>query len=226
MNKLDYHFYFIDENLSSLDAQDLSPGPRVCKVKVGALFPKPKNSDGPFNSIRGLKKNSKKYNQYKSVNSKRAIKIVDQRWIHEITNHGIIFAPMGNSYPEEFIKSIEHATKGTIRKGEVSGVHYLDDDKIKVIEELNQNEQGVFKARLQILDSSNGEWVEKKNPSTFFPRNWSLNQLFHACGYAYFEHQKELVQGKKLIYRSKTKSGIDVEIIMDGEKIKTIYPIL
>lgn len=225
MDRIDYHYYFFDENLSSLDPQDLNPGPRIFKVKSDLRFPRPENSDGPFNSVRGLKKHSNRFQQYKKKNSKRATKICEDKWIREISNQGIV-SPRGKGYPEEFMKSIEHATIGKIRKSGVSGVHFVDSKRVKILEKLNENTQGVFEAKFQIFDHKTNDWYEKEGTSTFFPLNWSLHTLFHECAYAYFDYKKELVSGSEQLYKSRTRSGIEVRIVMNGKNVKTIYPIL
>jgi hypothetical protein len=225
MEQIEYHYYFFDENLTSLDPQDLNSGPRIFKVKPDLFFNYPLNADGPYNSVRGLKKNSKRFLIYRGNNNKRATKICEEKWIKEISNQGIV-SPLGKGYPEEFMRSIEHITIGKITKTGVSGIHYADQKRVKILEKSNENFNGVFAAKFQILDHKTNEWHKKEGSSTFFPANWSLDKLFHECAYAYFDYRKELIDGQKFKYLSKTKSGVDVIIVIRSNKVKTIYPIL
>lgn len=225
MNNLEFHYFFIDENLSSLDPEDLGPGPRIVKVKIGANFPVPTNSDGPYLSIRNLRKVSSRFKYYRSKNNKRAQKICEDRWISEMHDQGIV-SPLGKGYPEEFMRSINHITVGTVKKGIVTGVHFVDLEKVRILDVIRENELGALEAVFEYYDSKTKQWYRKKSTSTFFPKSWSLSRLFHECAYAFFDHRKELVEGTKNIYKSRTKSGVDVRIVMTGDKVKTMYPTL
>lgn len=221
----EYHYYFFDENMHSLDPQDLGTGPRIFKIKPNLPFPRGANSDGPYNSIRALKRHSPRFKRYNDVNHKRALKICEDKWISELSDQGIV-TPSGKGYPIEFMKSVQHATIGSIKKGVLNGVHFYDPRRVKILEILNQNDLGVFEARFQFFNQKTKEWFEKPSSSTFFPQNWSLSQLFHEIAYAYFDYPKVQVDGHDKLFKSQTKSGIEIRIVQDGEKVKSIYPIL
>lgn len=222
---IEYHYYFFDENMHSLDPHELGAGPRIFKVNPNLSFQRPANSDGPYNSLRALKRKSIPFKRYDANYHKRAQKICEDKWIYELSNHGIV-TPLGKGYPAEFMKSVQHATVGSIKKGVLSGVHFYDPKRVKILEVIEKNDFGVFKARFQFFNQKTKEWIEKTGTSTFFPQNWSLTQLFHEISYAYFDFAKEKVEDFDKLYRSQTKSGIEIHIVQDGEKIKTIYPIL
>lgn len=222
---IEYHYYFFDENMHSLDPQDLGTGPRIFKIKPNRPFPRAANSDGPYNSVRALKRYSPRFKRYNTVNHKRAQKICQDRWISELNDQGIV-TPSGKGYPIEFMKSVQHATVGSIKKGVLTGVHFYDPKRVKILEVLDKNDFGVFEARFQFFNQKTEEWIEKPGTSTFFPQNWSLTKLFHEIAYAYFDFAKEKIAGSDKLFRSQTKSGIEIRIVQDGEKVKSIYPIL
>ena len=90
----------------------------------------------------------------------------------------------------------------------------------KIIE--NTDSQGVWKALVEVYDKKLNKWFEKE--STFFPRDWSLTQLSHECDYAFQNKVKS--KNKQYIYLGETLSGIQVEIVVENDKLKSIYPII
>lgn len=125
----------------------------------------------------------------------------------------------------DFIELIEHCTKGKVIKGKVSGIHFYDKDIVKIIKVLTNNSaNGVFEAEIEFFDLETRKWSKKENTITFFPMVWTLNKLFHECLYAVNNKQKKT--DTKNVYVSRTKSGIDVEIIVKQGLLKSIYPLL
>ncbi len=224
MDKKRFHYYFLNINLSSTNSQDLKPGPRILKVKKGLQFPVLEDAEGPFYSLRNLKRNSIKLKLLKSTNSKRASTILKDKWIVEINNNGV-FANSEKGFPLGFIKMIEHSIKGEIKKGKVNGVHYYNEDKVEIIKIINENKLGVFEAKIKVLDSINNKWIIKDS-SSFFPKEWDLHRVFHECKYAYYSHKHTLIEGKQNSYLSYTESGVKVVIVKIEEEIKTIYPVV
>jgi hypothetical protein len=136
-----------------------------------------------------------------------------------------ILVPKDKAYSMDFFKLIDHSTRGQIKNKNVYGLHFYDPEKIKIIELIgNKNPLGVWAARIEALNPNTNQWIEKKGITTFFPINWTGSQVFLECAYA-FEH-KEKVADKNNIYSSTTLSGIQVEIIIENNEVKTIYPIL
>ncbi len=137
-----------------------------------------------------------------------------------------MYSTTEESVPIEFLKSIEHIVTGSVKKGQVSGIHFVDPEKVMITEVVNQNQQGVFEAKFKVFDHKTQKWFEKELTSTFFPESWSLNQLFHECFYAYIHCSNKPINGKINLFKSTTKSGVKVAVVLVGEKVKTIYPML
>lgn len=77
------------------------------------------------------------------------------------------------------------------------------------------NEFGVYRANIEV----NG--VPKKPKSTFFPKEWTPQQVIDAINEAF--HNKEVV--KNNIYRGTTSMGMEIEFILRNDKIISAYPI-
>lgn len=74
---------------------------------------------------------------------------------------------------------------------------------------------------MKVYNRQRKQWFLKE--STFFPRSWSYNRLFHELKHAYEVNVK--VEGTECRYSAKTLSGLPVIIIIKGGKLKSIYPI-
>tara|TARA_B100001063_G_C16777694_1_gene567079 strand:- start:6687 stop:7367 length:681 start_codon:yes stop_codon:yes gene_type:complete len=219
----EYHFYFVDEKLNSFNSQDLGKGSRILKISSDSRLPSTISKEGPFISIDELKKSSNKFNFLLKRDPRRAQKICKNDRIYTIKNSGNTFL-YNNVKPEDLIKTILHATHGSVKNGKVSGVHFYNNEKMKIVEIIKKKQNGVFQARFKLYDEKTKRWIEKESTSTFFPENWSLKKLFDECGYALSENQCELIMDTKNRYKSYTKSGIEVIIIKINNNIKTIYP--
>ena len=121
-------------------------------------------------------------------------------------------------HPEIFSEgALEHVFKGT--KGR--GFHYegLSDDTSKVVEITRfPDANGVYEAMVEI-----GGKV-KKTPSTFFPKDWSPEQVLDAIEEAYANR----VFKNRNRYEAVTSSGITVGLYLDMEtnKIISAFPII
>ena len=212
-------FFYIIEDVHNTDGEGMKSPIRIFEVPKS--FPYLTQGEGPFNSLRGLKRNSLIYKKLKSNNPRLAQK-VEKNIVKPID---FIPVPYGATYKMDFIEMFIHATKGHIKKGKVQGLHFYDPDRVEIInEEVLDNSTGVWKAEVKFYDKKNDRWITKENPSTFFPKNWTRTQLFHECNYAYDKMKKK--DGSRHIYISETYSKIPVEIIMKNEKLVSIYPIV
>lgn len=178
--------------------------------------------EGPFYDLKGLRKNSKVYKELQKKNPRRAHKIMLPENIK--TPEGFILSPKGQTYEIEFARGFVHSVFGNFDDNDVKGIHFFDETKIRIIEVLEVNHKGVWKAKIEAFDSRTKKWKIKEKPTSFFPKEWDRSILLYELDFAY--KNKTLKIGTNNIYESITKSGIDVVFIIENEKLKTIYPIL
>jgi len=217
---METHF-FIGENIGSVNSDDLLPGVRIFKIKTENISVQFEKYDGPFNSIKQLKIESPIFNKLVKTDQSRVQKILEEKNIINVRNF-ILFKEK-RSFSKDIIKTFQHTTKGDINSKKIYGVHYFNNERMtikKIIEDADS--QGVWKALVEVYDTKLNKWFEKE--STFFPRDWSLTQLFNECDYAIQNRVK--CYDKQNIYWGKTLSGIPVEIIIKNNELKSIYPII
>ena len=220
-NMSNYCFFIIPELFSS-EKGSLSAGERIVKMPLTWSFTmKPSGSDGPFFNLKDLLEHSILYKNLEKTNSRRAHKIIQKKYI--ITAKDFALTKYNLSIEEDFFYSINHSLKGEIQKEQLSGVHYYDENKIKIIEELKINEKGVWSALIEKLNND-GKWIRKNSPSTFFPKEWTIGRLLEEI--IETDNNKTKKENTENIYESYTKSGIKVEIVIVNGKRKTIYPVL
>ncbi len=136
-----------------------------------------------------------------------------------------IFTKEDFSVNKDFINVFEHCVRGEVKKGKVSGVHYFDKERVRIIKIVNQNKSnGIIEAEIEYCDKKTNEWIKRDKPTTLFPLNWSIHQLFHECVYAINSKEKKIDSNN--VYTSTTESGIKVKIISINNKIKSIYLLL
>jgi hypothetical protein len=211
-------FYIIKDESAD---HDLPSGPRI--LKSAAFIPFiDENVEGPFNSIKELKLNSEIYKLLLQNNPKRAIKIFEEKYIHEFAE--IVFYPENRNpnYADQIYSIMEHSKNGKVASKNVSGIHLYEDKKHRILEIINpKNDLGVWEAKIEVLNRNN-KWIPKEKPTTFFPESWTLQQLIVECEKAY----NEKVKLSECVYMGYTKSGIPVKFIFDSNfDLKTIYPI-
>ena len=85
------------------------------------------------------------------------------------------------------------------------------------------DKNGVYIATFKV-EKGNGRVIPKKEPSTMFPTNWSIQQFYFECYHAL--QNKVKVEVSDTLYKSTTHSGIPVEIYFSPQgRFRTIYPI-
>ncbi|MBA4746270.1 MAG: EndoU domain-containing protein [Muricauda sp.] len=214
--------FFIFEDTFNNNPQGLKSGVSITKIPayIKIAFEK---GEGPFQSLRNLKRNSKIFLRLKQTNPRRAQQIVKEQHIHTVA--GMFSTPHGSEYQIETIDLFSHCTKGRVKNGSVTGVHFYDPLKVKIINVLKENDEtGVFEAEFEYYNSSTKKWIKKRSSSTFFPRTWQRGKLLQECQNAY-----DLIKGSKPnngIVLSKTSEGIEVEIVFKEGALKSIYPLI
>nr|WP_321222928.1 EndoU domain-containing protein [uncultured Psychroserpens sp.] len=216
-----YHYYIIN-NAETTDKQGLTPG--VFIVQTEPTIPlNITDGEGPFSSMLSLKRNSNILKNLRRTNSARAQKIILDKNI--IKSERIMLTPKGMVFSQDIVDMFIHATIGRVIKGKVTGVHFYDKNKVKLLKILRENtETGVFEAEIEFLNPRTRKWIKKTAPSTFFPRNWNMSLLIQYCKLAYESIEKEQPKNGKII--SKTNYNIKVEMYFKDGVIKTLYPLL
>ena len=216
------YYYYILRNGTSTDMQGLKTGTFI--VRIPNHFPLDfTDGNGPYKSVRAIKKYSPIYKLLKKSNPKRAGQIEQEKNI--IKSDKLIAAPSGTEFKPEVVEGFIHATIGRIKNGDLTGIHFFDPEKVRIIETLEENEQtSVFKSKFEFYDVRTKKWIEKKAPSTFFPKNWNLADLLMECKFAFDRLKAEdLIDGK---IKSVTHSNIEVEMIIKNGKLKSLYPLI
>ena len=215
------YFYYIYERDVKKDENDLPPGPRIYQIPKRFKAKKMKCVHGPFQSLRGLRK-SLYFQWLLKHDPRRANKICKKE--HILVINGGIKVDNDFSCSEDFLKSVEHIIKGTVSGQHVSGVHYYDQSRVKILKRLEKSTNGVWSAIIERINEKTGKWVKKEKVTTLFPEDWNIERVFLECHHAYIKREKSKIGDTK--YNSITPSGIRVEIIIDNGKLKSIYPLL
>ena len=218
---MEYHYYIL-KNGASTDKQKLKSGTFILRIPdyVTINF---EEGEGPFKSVRGIKRNSTIYNLLKKSNSKRAQQIVEEKNI--IKSAKLIAIPAGTEFKQEVVDGFNHSTIGRIKNGNLTGIHFYDPEKVKIIEIIKTDPQtGAFKAKFEYFDERTKKWILKTSPSSFFPPSWDLATLLMECKYALEQLDSNDLRDGKL--QSITESKIKVELIIKNGNLKSIYPVI
>jgi hypothetical protein len=214
--------YFIHKDIFSNFFPNSITKTRILESTEEYRTLKLKEGEGPFTSIKQLRKRSIIFKDLAKQSSKKTNWILDPKHIVRIED--FILTNPRDSYSKDFIDLLEHTTKGLISQHEVFGVHFFVRKRMRIREIVKSpNSVGVWIARIDLFDSENNRWVSKKDQTSFFPENWTIHQLFHECHYAILNKVKD--ETRASFYLSKTLSGVNVEIIIKNDKLKSIYPI-
>lgn len=220
-----YKYVFLNDNNLFHTGNKLIGNPRIVKVDPYVfLMNDLKISNPSYDTIEDLANNDKAFKQFKKRKPAAAAKI--------IMDENVIFMKsmvLASEYDNDQAGNmLLHLVEGDRRRKEFTGIHYLPAElpayvgNFKVIDPPDQ--LGVYTASFEIVTKS-GKTLPKKNITSLFPRDWSLQRLYDECLYAL--NHKTKIDSTKPSYRSVTKCGIPVEIHFDKaeEKIKTLYPI-
>lgn len=216
------HYYYILNDVFTTDKESLKTGVRIFKIPTDRIIDFTKG-EGPFDSIKNLKKSSKIFKNLQRQDTKRAQQIILDKNVCKVK--GFALREKDKTVDLDFIKLLEHTTKGKIIGNKISGVHYYNPERVKILRVLKVNKlTKVCEAEIEYFNPKTNEWIKKEKPTTFFPLTWNENQLFHECEYAFKNMKKK--ENSDSVYYSKTISNIDVEIIKINENVKSIYPLV
>lgn len=120
--------------------------------------------------------------------------------------------------------ALEHILEGELNgKGQAVGFHYdgLPTKKGEIIEgtKSSKNDQGVYEAKVKVSDV---EKTSNNGKSTFFPDDWSAQEVVDAINEAY--ENSAFISGNT--YEGLTEDGVTVRMYLDNnEKIISAFPV-
>lgn len=218
----DYLYYI---GIGSVDSKSLKKDdrPKIRKVNKNSateiLKIIGKELEGPFISISELKAKSKIYSSIADVKIKQSI--LNPKNIKEFEK--ITLFPFEHSYEPNFIKLFLHVWIGKIHKKDISGIHFYTPENTKLIEILEKDEKsGIYSAMISHFDKEKNIWVDKSNPTHFFPNNWTIQKLFKELDNAYLNK----THYERSIYYGYTSEKIKVKIIIKDENALTMFPMI
>lgn len=221
---MSYNYYIVNGNGVSTTNDELLDGEHIFKIRKTNLILKFEEEyiEGPFLSVKELKKSSIIFKNLIISNPKRAERI--QKAYNIQTFKGGLLTKPGVTYSKDFFDSVGHTTHGKVKKSNVFGVHYFDSSRVKIIKGHRLDVvTGVWSAEVEVLNVNNQKWVKKEGITTFFPRSWHPSKILYETHMAL--NSKVRVKNTNHKYESTTPSGVKVEIIILDNQIKTIYPI-
>lgn len=95
----EYHYYLVPNPAHTIKSSDLPPGALIFRIQT--FFPNINEGDGPYRSIADLKTSSAIYMSLLQSDTKRAQKIVQERFIRTIKE--MMPVPSGNNYKIDYI---------------------------------------------------------------------------------------------------------------------------
>ncbi len=216
------YYYYINTDVWTSNKQGLKPGAAIMKTPTHFKITFTEGN-GPYSSLKELKRNSPIFKELSKTDPKRCQQILLSKNISEAKN--MIWTPEDTSFDLEFIDLIMHATIGRIKKGKITGVHFYDNERVKILEIMSINKiTKVWQAKIEFFNIDSQKWILKDKPSTFFPKHWNFANLLEECDLAY--RNREKVNDSDHKFRSKTLSNVPVEIIFNKGKMISIYPLL
>ncbi len=125
--------------------------------------------------------------------------------------------------------SAKHIFHGEInRRGRAVGFHHEGSighlGKARVTQVTTPpNAHGVYKGKVEIFDSTSGQWVQKGPESTFFPTSWNRQKVMTEVRGAY-NNGTVMSNGK---WEGISPSGVKIGGYLDsGGNINTAFPIM
>lgn len=174
------------------------------------------NSEGPYESIDFLKRNSTIFkNLFEKYGDKVNI-IFEDRLIFTPVSH---FQFPKNGFPLDFIEVYNHTVLGDFNRTRSSGGHFYQENKIRIVEQLAIDSKNVVRALIEIYNPETLLWVKKNEPTTLFPLSWTFQKYINE---AYFCYNNMDDKGF-----ATTSCGIATKFLFDKKGgRKSFYPIL
>jgi hypothetical protein len=217
-------FYYIVDDIISSRNNDLPIGTRILKVTYSyqSLVFQFKTGDGPYRTIKELRKKSPRFKKLQRANPQRAQKICDKKFIINVADKTLVKESIDEQLKGKLYHMLDHIVSGKISKDNISGIHFFEPKFHRVIEVTKtKNKKGVWEAKIEAIRPKKNEWIKKDRPSTFFPIEWTKELLVLKL-YEAFNNKKELTQSK---FIGITKCGIEIVFIIQDNKIVSVYPV-
>ncbi len=176
--------------------------------------------EGPYSNINELITDSKFYNELKLSKPKTASKLILPQNIPPLKK--IIFVPKNKKFDNSLFTFLNHSFVPKFKNGEISGIHFFEPTKTRILNIYDINLKGVLDAEIQMYDNENKKWINKR--TTLFPLHWTEGNLLAELELAYL--YRFPIVNKKNQFGGVTSKGIKVIFIIVNDIPKTAYPIL
>lgn len=220
-----YRYFFLDDKNFYHTRNKLRGNPRIIKFDPATFWLRGMTTPNPsFSTVEELIKRDKRFKQFRKERPSTASLIAKEENVINVKD--MVFS--SDSDNSQAGRMLLHLIEGNRKAKEFTGIHHLQYPLPQFIENFKiidpPNKQGVYTASFEVREA-NGKKLTKKNTTTLFPKDWSLQQVYDECLYAL--NNKIRIEGTQSAYRSMTLSGIPVEIHFDKEEkvIRTLYPI-
>ncbi|WP_171023765.1 hemagglutinin repeat-containing protein [Mannheimia varigena] len=118
-----------------------------------------------------------------------------------------------------------HIINGEVKGRRITGGHSTLGN-VRVDEILETYPNGVYQAKISVLNPNTGEYKAKTNgrgESTMFPSNWTADRIKVEVQHAYDNRYEFINTHGQRQWRGETRSGVKVEGFLDGKV--TVYPL-
>ena len=153
---------------------------------------------------------------------KRAETICKKQFIIHIIELVPIADSTQNNLGNVAIEMLSHIISGKIKDKKSYGGHLFNSTTQKIIEiTKTPNIKGIWEARISLKDIKTGTWIEKEQPTTFFPQTWSIGFLLLKLESAFLNKKKE----SETKYTGNTDCGIPIVFVYRKDEVVSAYPI-
>jgi hypothetical protein len=192
--------------------------PIPTSLRMGLATDDP-HAEGPFLTLEHVEHSSIYYNLLELKNIERAKSLLLKKIMKR--NPDFFNAYFTPDYISQLSIILEHTFLGNMFKREFTGIHFDHSNLKHEKGRFEQDNNGVFKQRVQIYSPIKGAWVSKYNSSTFWPKSWSIEKFIMEVAYSW---SNKIAYGpnRKI---GQTRDGINVIFYFNNDLLKTVYPV-